>query len=270
MLKCFSGVRRLLPLGTFVCLLAGTAASAQNPTEAASHTVYLIGDSTVKNGTKGQQGWGDLLGGHFDAAQIKVVNRARGGRSSRTYLTEGLWEQVLSELKPGDFVLMQFGHNDGGALTDPRNRASIKGNGDETQEITVVATGKKETVHSYGWYLRKYIADTKAKGAIPIVLSPVPRKIWKADGTVARASNDYGKWAQEAAKAESVAFVDLNDLIAKRYETLGKEKVEGLFADEHTHTNPAGAAINAEMVAAGIKSLKDCPLAKYLREKSGD
>ena len=74
------------------------------------------GDSTVSNGTKGQQGWGTPLAALFDPKKIKVDNRARGGRSSRTFITEGLWEKVLAETRPGDFVLIQFGHNDSGAI----------------------------------------------------------------------------------------------------------------------------------------------------------
>ena len=85
---------------------------------------------------------------------------------------------------------------------------------------------KSRPFAAYGWYLRKYISDAKAKGATPIVLSLVPRKIWK-DGKIARASNDYAKWAAEAARAEGVAFVDLNDIVARHYEELGPEKVNG-------------------------------------------
>ncbi|MBV9850231.1 MAG: hypothetical protein JO250_11200 [Armatimonadetes bacterium] len=132
---------------------------------------------------------------------------ARGGRSSRTYLTEGLWEAVRADLKAGDFVLMQFGHNDGGSPATSY-RASLKGNGEETRTVTDPKTSKTETVHSYGWYLRRYIADARAKGASPIVLSPVPRNIWK-DGKVARNANDFGKCASEAARTGGAAFVDL-------------------------------------------------------------
>ena len=120
-------------------------------------------------GDDGLWGWGAPLAGYFDPAKIKVVNRARGGRSSRTFLTEGLWEKVAAELKPGDFVLMQFGHNDGGPLEGPKTRASLKGNGEETKEAAIEGSEKKETVQNCGWYLRKYIADVKAKGAMPIV-----------------------------------------------------------------------------------------------------
>ena len=234
--------------------------------------LFLIGDSTVKNSTGkgdgGLWGWGDRLAEHFDKSKITIQNRARGGRSSRTYLTEGLWDQVLAEIKPGDFVLMQFGHNDGGSInTGTRPRASLKGSGDEAQEVVMEATQKKEVVHTYGWYLRKFIADTKAKGATPIVLSPIPRNIWKNDHVV-RADRDYGKWASEAAAAEMVAFIDLNAIVATKYEAIGQEKVAADFFTQadHTHTTAAGATVNARCVVEVIRGLKDIPLRAALTE----
>src|SRR6266542_3940567 len=152
-----------LALLSVIASAQGAGASAKPP------TLFLIGDSTVRNG-------------------------AGGGRSSRTFLTEGLWEQVLSAMKPGDFVLIQFGHNDGGPINDnSRARGTIKGVGEETEEIDNLLTKKHEVVHSYGWYLRKYIADTKAKGATPVICSPVPRKIWK-EGRIVR--DQYAQWAE--------------------------------------------------------------------------
>lgn len=234
-------------------------------------TVFLIGDSTVKNGSGqgggGLWGWGKFLGDHLDPGKARVENRALGGRSSRTYLTEGLWGKVLADLKPGDVVLIQFGHNDGGPLDTGRARASLKGDGEETKDIVVEATKKAETVHTYGWYLRKYIADAKAKGATPVVLSPVPRNMWNAEGKVARASKDYGRWAAEAAKAEGVAFVDLNDIVAKHYEENGKAKVESVYftPTDHTHTTEAGARLNAASVAEGLRAIPDGPLSDALK-----
>ena len=232
-------------------------------------TLYLIGDSTVKNGSGrgdgGLWGWGQVLAPLFDSDRITVKNEAIGGRSSRTFFTEGRWDRVVAALKPGDFVLMQFGHNDGGELFNgDRPRASLKGNGDETRDGVVAATGQPETVHTYGWYLRRYIADAKAKGARPIVLSPVPRNIWN-HGRVARASRDYGKWAAEAARAGGADFVDLNEIIARRYEDAGEDLVRGDYftSADHTHTTEAGAHVNAECVAAGLRAANS-PLAKYL------
>jgi oligogalacturonide lyase len=225
-------------------------------------TLFLIGDSTVRNRTRGQLGWGDPIANWFDPSRITVTNCALGGRSSRTFLTEGLWSKVLARLKPGDFVLMQFGHNDGGPLDEGRARASLKGNGDESRVVTNRVSGKVETVHTYGWYLRQYISDTKAKRATPVVLSLVPRKIWK-DGKIVRASDNYANWAAEAAQAEGVAFVNLNDLVARQYEELGPEKVNDIFADEHTHTTPEGAKLTAQCVVAALRALTNCPLTEY-------
>src|ERR1043165_10185621 len=104
---------RILGLAVNALLAAG-ASSAQAQTSNSLPTLYLIGDSTVNTPTKDQQGWGAPLPPFFDQSKITVVNRARGGRSSRTYLTEGLWNEVRDSLKPGDFVLMQFGQKDGG------------------------------------------------------------------------------------------------------------------------------------------------------------
>jgi lysophospholipase L1-like esterase len=243
------------------CNAAGFPANA--PADRTKPALVIIGDSTVHNRTRGQLGWGDVIDAWFDSSRITVTNRALGGRSSRTFLTEGLWAKALADLKPGDFVLMQFGHNDGGPLDDGRARASLKGTGDESLVVTNQVSGKVETIHTYGWYMGQYIADAKTKNATPIVLSLVPRKIWK-DGKVVRAANDYGKWAAEAAKAQGVAFMDLNDIVARHYEDLGSEKVDGLFADEHTHTNPDGARLNAQSVIEGLRGLKNCPLNQYI------
>jgi lysophospholipase L1-like esterase len=102
-------------------------------------------------------------------------------------------------LKPADVVVIQFGHNDGGALNDTsRARGSIRGIGEETEEIDNLLTHQHEVVHTYGWYLRKFIADTRARGATPVVASPVPRNIWE-QGTVVRNKQDYAGWAEAAA-----------------------------------------------------------------------
>jgi len=245
-------MRALLRLALAVCLVA---------TAWSKPTLYIIGDSTVRNQTAGQRGWGDPLVSRFDPARIEVVNRAIGGRSSRTFLTEGRWDAVMANLKAGDFVLLQFGHNDGGALNDDRCRASIKGIGEESEDIVRKTDQKPETVHSYGWYLRKYIADTKAKGATPVVVSLIPRNIWK-DGKIGRAADSYAGWAKEVAAQGGASFIDFNSLLADRYEALGAEKTAELFAGtDHTHTGPAGAEFNAGALAT---ALRGTGLANYL------
>ncbi len=233
-------------------------------------TLFIIGDSTVKNNTAGLQGWGDPLSDFFDLPLITVRNQALGGRSSRTFQTEGLWDKVLADIRPSDFVLIQFGHNDGGPLNTGRARASLKGIGDLSEEVVMEATGRQETVHTYGWYLRKYIADTRAKGAIPIVCSLVPRNLWK-EAKVVRASEDYGLWAAQTAQEQGVFFIDLNERIAEQYEKAGPEKVKNeYFLEDHTHTTPAGARLSAKAVVQGIRDLKQCTLKNYLRQFDED
>ena len=230
-------------------------------------TLFLVGDSTVKVGTPGQKGWGDKIAAFFDTNKINVVNCAIGGRSSRSFQTEGRWAQVVAEMKTGDFMLVQFGHNDGGdKFKGNRPRASLPGNGDETVEGVVETTHQHETIHTFGWYMRKYATDAQAKGVTPVLSSLVPRKTWK-DGHISRASESYGKWTAEAAKATGAGFVNLNEIIARRYEALGSKQVDPLFGDAHTHTSVAGAQLNAECVVSGLKALKDSPLVQYLSPK---
>ena len=239
--------------------------AAQTNTQNSQPTLYIIGDSTVKNTADGQLGWGDPIRDFFDLTRIKVENRARGGRSSRTFQTEGLWEQIVAQLKPGDFVLMQFGHNDGGPINDEsRARGSLPGLGNEFEAIENQVTKKTESVHTFGWYMRKYVADTKAKGATPIVLSPVPRNIW-IEGKVERVPTTYGGWAAAVAKSQNAFFVDLNEIVALRYESIGQEKIgKDYFKGDHTHTSPIGARLNAESVVNGMKALKNLALVNYL------
>ncbi len=252
-------------LACLLLLSLGPVALGQPASSPRSPTLYLIGDSTVNSHTRGQLGWGDPLVGFFDRAKIKVENRARGGRSSRTFYTEGLWDKVLAELQPGDFVLIQFGHNDGGSLTGPRGRASLKGNGEQTQTVSAETTGKKEVVHTYGWYIRQYVAGARKKGATPIVLSPVPRNLWRGEKTVARAANDYARWAAEAARQEKGLFIDLNDRVAARYEADGQDKVKTqYFGQDHTHTTAAGAQVTAIVLCEALRQLQGCTLSQYL------
>lgn len=235
----------------------------QAPINPKLRTIFVVGDSTANNHADGGLGWGDPFITHFDASKVNVLNRARAGRSSRTFITEGLWDKVLSEMKKDDFVLIQFGHNDAGKINDEtRARGSLPGIGEETQEIDNLLTKKHEVVHTYGWYMRKLIADTKAKGARPIVLSLTVRNIWK-EGRVERGSGKFGQWAAEVAKSQNVEFIDLTRIIADKYEQLGQEKVQALFGPDHTHTSPAGAELNAELVVAGLKTLKHNPFGRY-------
>ena len=229
--------------------------------------LYIIGDSTVRNGDgtgkNNQWGWGTVIDVHFDTTKISVRNLAIGGRSSRTFITEGRWDKILETLHKGDFVLMQFGHNDASPLDDTaRARGTIKGVGMDSVEIYNPIRKMKETVHSYGWYMRKYVNEAKAKGAIPVVCSPIPRDNWK-DGKITR--TDYTAWAKQVADETGAYFIDLHERIAVTYEQMDTAKVNGFFPADHTHTNKEGAELNAVKVVEGIKDLKKCKLKKYLR-----
>ena len=238
---------------------------AQNaPLNPALPTVFIVGDSTARN--QADLGWGDHFAHYFDTTRINVANRAHAGRSSRTFINEGSWDKVLAEMKPGDFVLLQMGHNDGGDLGGAKPRGTIKGLGDETKDVTL-PDGHTETVHTYGWYMRKYIADTRAKHATPILLSLTIRNIWKpdADGKP-RIERDMGYDAdiRQLATDQHVAFIDMATVEADRLEALGPEKTATLFPIDHTHTSPEGAERNAQAIVTALRNANS-PLVAYLK-----
>lgn len=229
------------------------------PTNPDVPSLFLVGDSTVKCGTKGQRGWGEEFGKYFDPAKVNVVNVAIGGRSSRTFITEGRWAATLAMMKPGDAVIIQFGHNDGGPINDDsRARGSIRGTGGETEEIDNLLTKKREVVRTYGAYLRQYLADARAKGVTPYLCTQVPRKMWEADDMrIGRPTDGTVVWARAVAEAEGATLLDLHEAVAASYDALGREAVEGFFADERTHTTVAGADHTARIVAGLLEHLPE-------------
>lgn len=225
-------------------------------------TLFLVGDSTL-NSNMPLRGWAQEIGAFFDPAKINVINRAIGGRSSRTFINEGRWDKVLAEMKAGDFVMVQFGHNDVGPLDERgKFRGSVKGEGDNTENVAK-PDGTTEVVHSFGWYMRKYCTDAKAKGVTVILCSMIPHKGWEGAKVKRGEKDTFVKWTANAAKTTGVQFIDLNAIIAKGYEKLGPQKVESLFADKGTHTSVEGAKFNAAAVISGLKTLNPDPLAKY-------
>jgi rhamnogalacturonan acetylesterase len=229
--------------------------------------LYIIGDSTVRNGDgsgkNGQWGWGTLIDAYFDTTKISVRNHAIGGRSSRTFITDGRWSNILATLQKGDYVMMQFGHNDASPLDDTaRARGTIKGTGNDSVEIYNPIRKQKEMVHSYGFYMRRFVNEAKAKGAIPIICSPVPRENWKEGHIVL---SDYLAWSREVAEQTGTCFIDLQTRIALEYEKMDTTKVHTFFPADHTHTNKAGAELNALQVVKGIRDLRNCKLKTYLR-----
>jgi lysophospholipase L1-like esterase len=261
-------------LSVLLMALLATSAMAQTTRP----TVWIIGDSTVRNGTAGQQGWGDPIKELFDAGKVRVENRAIGGRSSRTFRTEGRWEQVLKDAKAGDFVLIQFGHNDPSPLAgDDRERGSIRSEGDETEEVTLTLgtrKGQKETVHSFGWYLRQYVKEAKEAGLTPVVCSYVPRCPRPNEKNPAAKIEppkdeltSYALWSKNAAEKQGAEFIDLHRLVRQKYVGLTPAEVkQKYFCDkDFTHTNPEGAKLNAACVVEGIRQLKDQRLNGFLK-----
>ena len=208
-------------------------------------------------------GWGSVITEIFNSKKVSVENCAMAGRSARTFLDEGRWDKVYDALKPGDFVLIQFGHNDGGDINIGKARGELHGSGDESKVFLMEKTGKYQVVYTFGWYLRKFIRDAQETGAIPIVLSHTPRNKWK-DGQIERNSKSYGKWTREAAEATGACFIDLNKISADKLQKMGPKKSAVFYNTDHTHTSLKGARMNAQSIAEGLK-VTDCPLKKYLK-----
>ena len=233
-------------------------------------TVFIIGDSTVKNG-KGdgagnQWGWGDPIAFYFDSAKVTVKNHALGGTSSRTFQSKGLWKIVFDQLKKGDFVLLQFGHNDNGPVNDTlRARGTIKGIGDETEEIDNLITKQHEIVHSYGWYLRKMVRETRSKGAIPVIVTPIPRNYWE-NNRIKRTPESYPAWAIQVALQEQIGYVDLNKSMSDELDLLGEWQTAErfLYVGDRTHTTTEGALISSSLVVKGIQANRKCKLSRFL------
>lgn len=230
--------------------------------------LYIIGDSTVRNGSGAGAdslwGWGSFMSNHIDTLKIDVQNHAIGGRSSRTFLTDGRWDKIMVNLKKGDFVIIQFGHNDGGALDDTsRARGTLQGVGNDSTEIYNPIRKVKETVHTYGWYMRKYVNEAKAKGATAIICSPVPRSDFDDKGKIK--TDKYAIWGKDVAQQTGACFIPLNDLVIAEYEKIGMAKTKSYFPKDHTHTNKAGAELNSQLVIKGVKQLRGCGLVKYIK-----
>jgi lysophospholipase L1-like esterase len=236
---------------------------------AALPTFHIVGDSTVRSGGgSGHWGWGERIAPYFDTNKINIVNQAIAGRSARTYFTDGHWQSTIASVKAGDFLIIQFGTNDGGKIGDPanKNRADLPSTGDETAEDTK-PDGTKELVHTFGWYMAQFVTQAQARGATVILVSSIPHKdSWETRRDFA----SFAQWDAEVAKAHGALFFDLTMAITDAYKKIGAEKVATFFADQRTHTTDAGAQFNAACVIAGLKSLANNPLAPYFSEKAKD
>ncbi len=253
--------------------------------EAGKPVLFFTGDSTVKNSDKdddGMWGWASQAQTVFDETKITLCNAGRAGRSTRSFVREGLWEKVYNSLQPGDFVTIQFGHNDICPITDRKARGVIPGTKD-TLHVFKMYDDSYEVVYSFGWYLKKMIDDVREKGATPILLSLTPRNEWPG-GKIERRDDTYGKWYREVVEETGVEFIDIHNISAdfldrkfakknisddkeKAKEQIKaiKEKAGRYFKQDHTHASKLGAQMNAQSFARGLKE-KGSELAKYLKK----
>ncbi|MDR2813567.1 MAG: rhamnogalacturonan acetylesterase [Prevotellaceae bacterium] len=232
--------------------LAGSSRRGDNP------VLFLVGNSTMRNGTRGngdngQWGWGFYMEDYFDSQKITVENHALGGTSSRSFYNN-LWRDVLQGVRAGDWVFIELGHNDNGPYDSGRARASVRGTGKDSITVTIQETGRQETVYTYGEYLRRFVEEAKAKGAHPVLLSLTPRNSWTKGNKIVRVDNTFGLWAKQVAEEKGVPFIDLNDITALKYEKFGKYKVGYMFYGDAIHTSAFGAKINAASAVDGIRA----------------
>ena len=229
----------------FFILLAFTTMSFSFTTK--SITIYMIGDSTMSIKAPRaypETGWGMPFAGFFDST-VKVDNRAKNGRSTRTFISENLWQPVFDNLNEGDYVFIQFGHND------------------ESKEKTERYT----TPGQYKENLTRFVKETRSKKAIPVLLTPVSRRRFDKEGNALETHAAYSPLVKEVAKALNVLFIDLDTKSKDLYQQMGVENSRLLFLqlkpgehpnypggkDDNTHFNELGARLIAQIVLAEVK-----------------
>lgn len=207
-------------------------------------TIFMIGDSTMADKPTSQEverGWGQMLP-LLVKNEAKISNHAKNGKSSKSFMGEGLWDEVYHNLKAGDWVIIQFGHNDQ-KLKEDRH----------TEPFTTYADN-----------LRKYVNDTRSKGAFPIICTSIVRGKYE-DNILQDTHGDYPKASIMVAKELDVPLLDLQKDTEKFVAELGEEKLKEFYVpQDNSHLNPWGATQVAEMACAQIKAL-NLPLAAYLK-----
>ncbi|WP_413300793.1 rhamnogalacturonan acetylesterase [Bacillus sp. 1P10SD] len=222
-------------------------------------TVYLAGDSTVSDYSSSlapRAGWGQVLEKYFDD-QVVVNNEATPGRSSRSFIDEGRLDSILNHIEKGDYLFIQFGHNDE-KIKDP--------------------TRYTEPYSTYKRYLKQYIDGARAKQAIPVLLTPVERRYFTEDGVLSDTHGKYPNAMKELGLEEHVPVIDLTEGSNTLFQKLGPEKTKNVFlwldagenrnypngVKDNTHFQVAGAKKIARLVVDGIEESKLVPLSNHI------
>ncbi|GLB35882.1 putative GDSL-like Lipase/Acylhydrolase family protein [Lyophyllum shimeji] len=208
-----------------------------------SQTLYLAGDSTMAlgGGGSGTQGWGVPLSQYLS---IPIVNDAVGGESARSYSDQGKFTRLINVAKKGDFVIVEFGHNDVSAGAVDNGKQDAVGDGYNITSIVTTADGTQILVHSFAYYIENAVASLLAKGAIPIISSLTPDNIW-TNGAIA-AGGRFVTYAKSIGTRRNVTYVDHYAYTAQAYNKLGQTQVNTFYPNDHLHTNAAGANIVAQ------------------------
>jgi len=204
-------------------------------------TIFLLGDSTVcDQPLEPYASWGQMLTRFFGAG-VAIANHAESGESLRSSLGAKRLDKVLSLIKPGDFLFIQYAHND----------EKEKGPG-----VGAFTTFKSD--------LKLFLESARKKGASPILITPVQRRTFDSNGMITNSHGDYPEAVRQAAREENVPLIDLNAMSKVLYETLGKDRSGILFKQgDGTHHNNYGAFELAKLIVDGIRA-NNLPIAKYL------
>ena len=208
--------------------------------------VILVGDSTVADYKPELviRGWGQVIPKFFND-DVKVINKAISGRSTKTFIQQGDWDKTLKLVKPGDYVLIQFGHNDSHAKDRP--------------ESTDAAT-------NYTEFLRKYVDDVRSAKATPILIAPMHRGSFNK-GIITAELQPYVDAMKNVAKEKDVVCIDLYSSSGTLMQELGSEGVAPLFCSpkDRTHFCEKGAVAIAELIVKDL-SASGTPLSGYLKK----
>jgi lysophospholipase L1-like esterase len=213
-------------------------------------TLFLAGDSTMAeklSDKRPETGWGEILQASFDPAKVKVENHAKNGRSTRTFISEGLWQGIVERIKPSDYVFIQFGHND------------------ESKEKTDRYTPPED----YRNNLLKMVGDVRGKGGLPVLLTPVMRRKFR-NGALVDTHGEYPDIVRAVALAEKVPLIDMHQRSAAVLSAMGDSASRSLFLqlkpgenpnypngiEDNTHFNPNGAQAMAKLAVDGIRDLR--------------